>query len=217
MKLPKWRDRFLPLLAVLFSGLLLIGLILVPPEAHLGHLIKLVFVHGALVWVGLLSLSLAGLLGLVALIVRRPPWYRGTQAAGLAALIIWVVYVLSAMLVTKLTWGQWIAWNEPRVRTTALILAAVVVVWGVGRLVAQADFTAVLNLLMGVVPWIAVRRAGVIRHPVDPIGSSPSAMMQLSFLLIMLTVGGLAAVLIAWLWINAEIKHRGDVRGEDER
>ena len=211
MKLQRWRKRFLPLLAAAFGVLLLIGLVIVPPEAHLGHLIKLVFVHGALIWTGLLAFSLAGLLGLLALLIRRPCWYRGTRSAGLAALIIWIVYVISAMIVTKLTWGQWIAWNEPRVRTTGLILAAAVILWVVGRLVGQPVFTAVINLLMGIAPWIAVRRAGVIRHPVDPIGSSNSVAMQGAFLLIMLAVIGLAAVLVAWLWVGAEMDER---RGE---
>ena len=194
------KNRALPLSAGVLFVVLLIGLALVPPEAHLGQTIKLVFLHGALIWAGLLTFSLAGLLGLIALLIRRPRWYRGTEAAGLAALIVWIAYVISAMIVTGLTWGQWIAWGEPRVRATALILGAAVVLWLVGRLVGQPNFTAAINLLMGIVPWIVVRQAGVIRHPVDPIGSSESAAMKGAFLLIVLAVVGLSAVLVAWLW-----------------
>jgi hypothetical protein len=188
--------------------LLLIGVGLAPAEARLGNLVKLVYVHGALVWTGLLSFTSAGVLGLVALVVRRPALYRGTRAAGTAALIVWIFYIISSMAVTGLTWGQLIAWNEPRVRATGLILVAAVVLAIVAWLVDHDGFTAVVNMIMGVVPWVMVRQAGVIRHPVDPIGGSGSAAIQGFYLLIVITVAGLAATLIAWLWARAELRSR---------
>jgi hypothetical protein len=206
------------LLAAGLTGLLLVWVVLAPAETRLGNLVKLVYVHGALVWVGLVTFSVAGGLGVVALalryllsrVERAHVWYHGTDAAGKAALIIWTAYALSAMIVTGLTWGQVIAWNEPRVRVTGLILVAAVVLTIVTRLVAHNDFTTVVNIVMGIVPWIVVRQAEAIRHPVDPIGGSQSAAIQVYYLLIVLTVGGLAATLVAWLWARAELKaHRG--------
>ncbi len=202
----KVKDRVLPPLAVALCALLALWVVLAPAEARLGNVVKLVYVHGALVWAGLLTFSMAGVLGLVALLVRRPHWVRGTQAAGMAALVVWIAYVLSAMAVTGLTWGQIIAWNEPRVRITALILLTAVVLAIVSRLVDNRDFTAIVNLAMGIAPWVAVYQAQAIRHPVDPIGGSGSAAIQVYFLLILLTVVGLAATLIAWLWARAECK-----------
>lgn len=190
--------------ALALGGMLLFWIALAPAEARLGNLIKLVYVHGALVMVGLATFSVAGLLGLVALIIRRPIWYRGTRAAGIAALIIWVLYVISAVVVTGLAWGQWIAWNEPRVRATFMILLAAVALALVIRLVAHPTFTALVHLAMGVAPWIVTRQAEVIRHPVDPIGGSESATIQIFYLLIVLTVAGLAATLIASIWLRFE-------------
>jgi hypothetical protein len=194
------------LVALGLVALLVVWVVLSPAESRLGNLVKLVYVHGALVWTGLLVFTGAGLLGFVALVVRRPTWYRGTQAAGLAALIVWGVYVASAMAVTGLTWGQLIAWNEPRVRATGLILLAAVVLFIVARLVDQADFTAAVNLVMGVVPWVLVRQADAIRHPVDPIGGSGSTTIQSFYLLIVVTVALLAGTLILWLWAGLELK-----------
>jgi hypothetical protein len=127
------RARILPLVAAGLMTLLLLWLALTPAEERLGGLIRLVFVHGALVWVGLITFSVAGVLGLLALVVRRRCLYQGADSAGLAALVVWVAYVVSAMIVTGLTWGQLIAWNEPRVRATALILMAAVVLFIVAR------------------------------------------------------------------------------------
>ena len=209
----------LPLLAVVLFALLLVWVVLAPSESRLGNLVKLVFVHGALVWSGLLAFTLAGALGLVSLVVRHivgsivpaarkhaPILYRGTESAGLAALIVWIAYVISSMAVTGLTWGQVIAWNEPRVQATGLILLAALVLFIVARLVANGDFTAIVSVLMGIVPWVVVKQAGVIRHPVDPIGGSESAAMQQYYGLILLTVVGLTLILIAWLWAGAELK-----------
>lgn len=205
----KLRDRILPLIAASLCALLAVWVVLAPAETRLGNVVKLVYVHGALIWVGLITFSVAGALGLVALVLRHPVWYRGTWAAGRAALGIWVVYVISAMAVTGLTWGQLIAWNEPRVRITGLILVAAVALAVVIRLVDHHDFTAAVNLLMGIVPWVMVQQAEAIRHPVDPIGGSQSSAIQGFFLLIVLTVAGLAATLIAWLWAGAESREAG--------
>jgi len=206
-------------LALVLFALLLVWVVLAPSETRLGNLVKLVFVHGALVWSGLLAFTIAGALGVVSLVVRHivgslapaareraPIWYRGTESAGLAALIVWVAYVISSMAVTGLTWGQVIAWNEPRVQATGLILLAALVLFVVARLVANSDFTAIVSVLMGIVPWVVVKQAGVIRHPVDPIGGSESAAMQQYYGLILLTVVGLTLILIAWLWTGAELK-----------
>jgi hypothetical protein len=205
------RERALPLLAVGLLLLLALWLALAPAEARLGQVIKLIYVHGALVWTGLLTFGLAGLLGLVALLLRYVAgrratiWYRGTWAAGLAALIVWIIYAISAMVVTGLTWGQWIAWGEPRVRATAMILLAAVAAAVVGRLVDQRDFTAMVNVALGIAPWIVVSRVEAIRHPVNPIGGSGSTAIQGYYLLIVLTVAGLAATLVAWLWAGAQL------------
>ena len=215
-RLEGMKDKLLPVLALALAILLVVWVVLAPAESRLGNVVKLIYVHGALVWAGLLTFSAAGILGLVALVLRylvgpaerARAWYLGTEAAGLAALIVWVLYAISAMIVTALTWGQLVAWNEPRVRATGLILVAAVVLYIVARLVDHVDFTAVINLLMGIVPWVMVQQADAIRHPIDPIGGSGSTAIQGYYLLIELTVAGLAATLIAWLWARAVLKDR---------
>lgn len=222
------RNRALPLLAVVLLALLALWVVLAPSESRLGNVVKLVFVHGALVWSGLLTFTLAGALGLIALMARHivgsiapaarkqaPVFYRGAESASLAALIVWVAYVVSSMAVTGLAWGQVVAWNEPRVRVTGLILLAALVLFVVARLVANRDFGAVVSVVMGIVPWVVVKQAGVIRHPVDPIGGSESAAIQTFYGLILLTVAGLALTLIAWLWAAAELKAAAPTGNKD--
>lgn len=198
------RNCILPRVVLGLGCLLAVWLVLAPSEARLGSVIKLVYLHGALVWVGLATFALAGLLGLVALLVRRPIWYSGSQAAGIIALLLWIVTVLSSMGVTGLTWGQLIAWNEPRVRATGLILAAALLLALVCRLVGNRDFAAGVNVLMGIVPWVVVQQADVIRHPANPIGGSESSAIQFFYLLITATVACLAVTLTAWTWLHGQ-------------
>ena len=210
-------SKWLPWLAGVLFVLLFVFVLLAPAESRLGNLVKLVYVHGALVWAGLATFSLAGVLGLVALGIRylgrsaerARIWYGGTAAAGKAALAIWIIYVISAILVTGLTWGQWIAWNEPRVQATALILGAALVLALVARLVDHPDFAALVNVAMAILPWILVNQADAIRHPVDPIGGSNSSSIQGYFLLIQLTVLALALFLVVWLWARAGQRAQG--------
>ena len=68
-RLQSMRNRVLPALAVLLFALLLLWVILAPSESRLGNLVKLIYVHGALVWIGLVTFSVAGCLGLVALVI----------------------------------------------------------------------------------------------------------------------------------------------------
>jgi hypothetical protein len=209
------KNRIIPWVAVVLIILLALWLWLAPSETRLGNVVKVVYVHGALVWAGLFAFSVAGALGLVALLVRRNLWYNGTEAAGVAALVVWIAYIISSMAVTGLTWGQLIAWNEPRVRVISMILLASVAVFIVSRLVSQPDFTAAANLALGIVPWVAVRQAEAIRHPVDAIGGSGSAAIQSFYLLIVVTVAALAVTLFAWLWARIELRDAGSADTSD--
>lgn len=187
-------------------GLLLVLIVLAPAESRLGNVVKLVYVHGALVWVGLALFSIAGAIALVALVSRRAIWYRGAEAVSQAALLVWIVYAISSMAVTGLTWGQVIAWSEPRVRATALILMAALLFALAARLVGHRDFSALVNAVMGILPWVAVQRAEIVRHPANPIGGSGSAAIEVYYLLIVATVACLGATLVAWIWTGLEAR-----------
>lgn len=174
-------------------------LALSPAEKTLGDVVKLVYLHGALVRTGLLAFTAAGALGLAALIGRRDNAARWSEAVGHAALIIWTAYVLSSMVVTYLAWGAAIAWSEPRVRASAHVFLAAVAFWIVGYLLQNRRTTAALNAILAALAWVLVRSAGVVIHPVDPIGGSASAAIKAFYAGIVLCVILLAAELAMWL------------------
>jgi hypothetical protein len=192
------RDRS-PLAVAVLAGLSIVLLLLIPAEQTLGNIIKVIFLHGALVEVGLLVFAAAGLVGLAYLVWRTEALDRWTLALQKTGVILWIVYALSSMVSTKLAWGQWIAWDEPRVRASALvlgfsILCLLFVLW-----VDNRYFTALANIAVAGVSWYLVKGANILRHPFDPIGMSSSDRYRIFFVLLILLILLLAVQLTLWL------------------
>jgi hypothetical protein len=172
-------------------------LILMPGEKTLGWVIKVVYLHGALSRAGMVGFWAAGIAGLVYLIRPRPALARWTVALLLCGWGYWLAHFLASIPATRLTWGPWIAWGEPRVTMTLQVLVAGLVVIVITRLLRDDRFTAAATLLMAVAVAFLVGRTGVLRHPLDPIGSSPSTMFRLVYLLLLIPVIG-SMFVIAW-------------------
>jgi hypothetical protein len=185
--------------AAVWLAALAVLLILSPAEQTLGNVVKLVYLHGAFVRTGLLAFTVEGILGATALVSDRLWAIEWGRAVGHTALIVWVVYVLSSMIVTYVAWGVAIAWGEPRVLVSAQILMAALVFWAVSLFLQHWRVNAALNVLLGALAWILVRSAGVVIHPVDPIGGSSSVAIKAFYAGIVACVILLAFELALWL------------------
>ncbi len=195
-----WRSRqSIPWLLAVLTVAAAVLLQLVPPEHTLGGVIRVIFVHGALVQVGLVAFAVAGVAAILTLLRRWPPATAWMTAWQQTALVIWIVYALSSMLSTYLAWGQWIAWDEPRVRASAYILGFALACWLVGQWVGSTVFTALVNVAVAVVAWTLIKGATIFRHPFNPIGDSGSGTYQLLFALLLLVILAAAVLIARWL------------------
>jgi hypothetical protein len=181
-------------LCVVLAALILL---LMPGEKTLGWVIKIVYLHGALSRAGMVGFWAAGIAGLAFVLRPRPPLARWTQALLLSGWSYWAAHFIISMPATRLTWGPWIAWGEPRVTMTLQVLVAGLVVIVVTRLLQDDRFTAAAALLLAVAVAFLLGRTGVLRHPLDPIGNSPSTLFRLIYLLLLIPVIG-SMFLIAW-------------------
>jgi hypothetical protein len=163
-------------------------LALMPSEKTLGQVIKIVYLHGALSRAGMVGFVAAGATGLAYLIGRRPALARWMRGLLWSAWGFWVAHFVVSMPATRLTWGPWIAWGEPRVTVTLQLIGVGLIVIVVTRLLDDDRFTALAVLLLGVAVALMAGRTGVIRHPLDPIGGSPSLAFRLIYLLLLLPV-----------------------------
>lgn len=171
----------LALLATGFTALLF----LVPPEENLGTTIRLVYLHAALVQIGLLAFAAAAIAGAVALVHRGVAAETWSTSLQRTAVILWILYALSSLWVTHEAWGQWVAWDEPRTRASAKILGLCMVFLVLSLWVDRPRFTAFANVLMGFTTWVLVKTARLLRHPDNPIGTSDHAEFKLVFTLIL--------------------------------
>ena len=174
----------IPILVLL--ALLLVWLL--PEEQTLEWVIRLVFLHGALVQAGLILFAGAGVLGALYLVRRQPGVYGWLVAFQQAGVIMWVVYELSSTAVTYLSWGEWIAWSEPRVQASFHVLwfsvVSLVLTWWVGN----RTFTALANIVVAGVAWFLVKGATIFRHPFNPIGTSGSSFYQWLFPILLIVI-----------------------------
>jgi hypothetical protein len=190
------RRLFWPLM-LLCMVLALIVLAVMPAEKTIGQVIKIVYLHGALSRAGMVGLVAAGAAALIFFVTRRHAagaWVEGLLISGWA---FWTAHFIVSMPATRLTWGPWIAWGEPRVTMTLQVIGAGLVIILVTRLIGNRLFTAAAALLLAVAIAFIAGQTGVIRHPLDPIGGSPSTTLRLVYLLLLIPV--IAAMFtVAW-------------------
>jgi hypothetical protein len=202
------RRRFWLLVGLCALGATLV-LALMPAEKTLGQIIKLVYLHGALSRAGMIGLWAAGIAGAAYLIRPNPASLRWSQALLWSGWGFWLAHFIVSMPATRLTWGPWVAWGEPRVTMTLQVAAAGLIVIAVTWLLDSGRFTAVANLLLGLTVFLLVERTGVLRHPFDPIGASPSSTLRLIYLLLVLLVIA-SMFLVAWRLTAAAVLRRGE-------
>jgi hypothetical protein len=180
--------------------ILFIILIMLPPEKNLGHVIKVVFIHAALIRCGLLILAAAGLLAAYDLIKHTQPTHLLCLATQYAALGLWIVYLVSSVIVTYLAWGIPVAWNEPRTQVSFIVLFVLFGGFLISKQLKQRIVTDVMNIFLALFSWIAVNTAINIRHPFDPIGQSELLLYKVSYSLILLIVILISVQIIRWFY-----------------
>lgn len=182
------------LLAALLAAMLALAL-LAPAEKTLGDGIKIVYVHVAFTWTGMLLLGLAALLGLALLVAPRPPWAARQArllALGLAFFALGFGMSIAASLVN---WGG-VPAREPRFLTSMNVLVIGLVAWALARILTHPRLAALVRAApVAFLIW-SVRSSTVVLHPDSPVSTAPPG-IRYTFL-------GMFALALAlagwWLW-----------------
>jgi hypothetical protein len=128
-------------------------------------------------------------------------WCLAVQETAVA---VWVAYALSSMVTTRLAWGEWIAWDEPRVRASIHVLWFCIACLLLVKWMDHPAFTALANIVIGGTVWFLIKGADLLRHPFDPIGGSNSLYYQALFIALMVTVLACAVTVARWRYHAAE-------------
>ncbi len=185
----------------LLGGILVVAaamLWLAPAEATIGEGIRIVYVHVALIWAGMLLLLLAGILGLIVLLGGRPApavWMHLLSWAGLGFFAAGVITSLAAEIVN---WGG-IAWREPRTAANLNLLALAVIVRVASSWLTRPRVQGLLNVVLALaVIWTTITTELQL-HPANAIGDATSQTIQLTFYALFL----LSCLAAAWLILYA--------------
>ncbi len=170
-----------------------------PAEATLGTNVRVVYLHGAWVWAALAAFIVAGIIGLLAFIVRRKPLHGWSRAIGRTGLIFWISYLPISLWAMQSNWnGLFLA--EPRWRV-ALIFA-------IGGLLLQIGLTLLENpaWASGFNAAFVIALFGVLQatenvmHPPAPMLESDAWRIQVYFF-------GLTALTLLAAWQVARWLH----------
>jgi hypothetical protein len=169
-----------------------------PAEHSLGVNIRIVYLHGAWVWVSLAAFLLAGILGAVGLITQKSNFHQWSQAFGRTGLIFWITYLPLSVWAMQTNWnGLFLA--EPRWKL-ALVFAVTGILLQVGLALAdKPNLTSAMNLGYIIALIAAIQQTENVMHPTSPILNSGAWRIQLFFFGLVLLIF-LAAWQIARWW-----------------
>lgn len=191
----RWLWLFLTFLALaLVTGLS-------PQEKVLGAGARIVYLHGAWVWVALLAFLAAGLVGLAGLITRSLELNAWSRALGRAALLLWICNLPLSLYVMQASWNG-LFLSEPRWQiVSSFAIAGLLIQLGLSLL--QPIWASMVNLAYVSALIYAMRGMVNVMHPAAPVLNSDSRLIQAYFIaLIVLLL--LAAWQISKIWRGFE-------------
>lgn len=169
-----------------------------PSDKTLGDVVKMVYVHAAMIWASMAMFTVAGALGLGFLLSKKGFLCEWSWATSTSAIVLYVPGFVLNVIVMQMAWGG-IFWGEPRFGMAIEILVIAASAYLIGLVIERPQVSAVLNLGVAVVLWGLVLSTPRVFHPTNPIGDSGNLVMQLFFAAIVVAVFG-AAVQLARLF-----------------
>jgi len=167
-----------------------------PAEATLGTNARIVYLHGAWVWVSLAAFIIAGCVGLVGLLKKFSgkadyPYHHWSRALGRTGLFFWITYLPISLWAMEANWnGLFLA--EPRWRM-AVIFAVTGLLLQLGLSFIPASWASFWNLAYITALFIVLRTTENVMHPPNPMLESNAWRIQVFF-------GGLILLLLLTAW-----------------
>ena len=192
-----------PFLWFLLTVGLIGGIAFLGPEVkELGSNVRLVYLHGAWVLAAEIAFVGAGILGLLALLLRHPVLHRWSAALGRTGLVFWITYLPLSMWAMQANWNG-LFLSEPRFRL-ALIFAVAGLLLQLGLWIISVDaFTSLANILFIILLRYSFSQASNIMHPPpSPIFSS-GLWQVIAFYLGLNTLVIIAAYFLTRFWLKA--------------
>lgn len=179
--------------------LLAIVTLLTPADQVLGGRVRIVYLHGAWVWAGIVCFATAGISGLVSMIWQPRRWEDWSKVLGWTGLFFWWTYLPMSLVVMQVNWGG-VYLDEPRFRIPLGFGVAGILLQAGLLLVNLPKLTSAANLAFGLSLVIALGFTRNVLHPDSPVTQSGSIAIQIGFVGLLILVFLLAAQIAVWLF-----------------
>ncbi len=183
------------LIFTLFIGFLLV--ILSPEDKELGAVLKLIYLHGALITAGLSLFMAAGIVSIISLLRSRMK-FKLLFAIEKTAVIFWVAATIIGDVTSVFAWGG-INPGEPRFAATIIILLLSAGVYFISTSIENPKLISLLGIGMAMAVWVIMGSAGKILHPDNPFGASEPSIKAFFFLI---SLAFLAASVLTVRWVK---------------
>jgi heme exporter protein C len=184
------------------------ALFIVPADLNQGEPQRIMYIHVATAWLAYLSFGVTALAS-VWWLIRRDPRADGVALAGAEVGVLFTASTIWAgMMWGRPVWGTFWDWGDPRLTTTAVMLAMYVGYLLLRRLTDEPARRATRAAILGVVAainipivhfsviwWRGLHQGPTFGSP-DTILDPPAPGQFVAALLLML-----AAFSLAWLWL----------------
>ncbi len=115
-------ERILAVLAVAsLTASAILSLVVSPPDAEQGNLIRLMYVHVPAAWVAYLAFAVVFVSSIAYLVTRKTRWDRLAAASAEIGVLFTALTIVLGSIWAKPVWGTWWTW-DPRLTTTAILL-----------------------------------------------------------------------------------------------
>lgn len=178
---------------------------LAPAEQTLGQGIKVIYVHVALMWTGMIGLALAGLMGARIAVKDHPAMRRWMESLSWVALGMFMAGVLISFGAAQINWGA-VSFQEPRTAAGITFSAIALIIKVVSSWLDRPRLRGLFNAaLLPLVLWSTTNSPQAL-HPTNAVGASTSPAIQLTFIGLLGPALALGAWL-AWFWQKQTTKN----------
>ena len=221
---PAWLKAFGLVTLILFATAMILALVISPPDVNQGDLIRVMYAHVSVVWIGFLAVVMTAIFGMLYLWRSKPLDDVWAVASAEMALIYFGLAIIGGMTYSKPTLGVFWDWDA-KLTLTALAFALLVGYFIVRGLIddpqQKARVSAVVSIIvLASLPfnWMAAEWFRTI-HPsksFDVSGGSVSDTMAPIFRWILLFNVLVAALIFTYFLLERVRIGRGELRLEDE-
>lgn len=154
-------------LLTIFIGIMLIYFS--PVDSQLGPVLKLVYLHGALIFTGLFLFMALGFVSVASFL--RNSFTNLLIDVEKTAIIFWLSAAIVGNIASELAWGG-IFWNEPRLKVIIIISFISLSIYFLSTASGNDKVKSILGIALSMIVFLLTLGAGKIMHPDNPFSAS---------------------------------------------